>query len=397
VAEPIPSIRIVADDPALRGFAVGDVVPWCGQRKGAYRQRTLSGSDARVLAVSTLNGEPVFVRKGNLYALDLDLEEPNDKWDNRGAFHKWVPVSNLVGPGVRAGRYWAKKPTYAEFAAEVRTFARKHPEWAVDVIGRRGEDEIHALTLGDRSKPLYVFIGMPHAEDEWTPSLGSLAFAELLSQSREQPEVKARLEKFSVKIYPLIHPTIYESPLHPPEKWGFNAIDLEKTRHDKVYTITQLHQGGDVLVPACGTPTELAQRVANRARDDFAGRHVWWAHHHQKYGPQVWESRAPVAPMPPSWSAYWWQGGNTSCYQLYPHDVVFAAQAMYFVEQDFILLMPERFTQANHHHALHRMFFEHSSVASLLLTDQTANWCMSIFLTDHAGQDRDPAWRPGRK
>jgi hypothetical protein len=47
--------------------------------------------------------------------------------------------------------------------------------------------------------------------------------------------------------------------------------------------------------------------------------------------------------------------------RLYPHDVVFAAKAMFFVEQDFIGFMPERFTQANAHHALHRMLFEHAS------------------------------------
>ena len=111
-------------------------------------------------------------------------------------------------------------------------------------------------------------------------------------------------------------------------------------------------------------------------------------------GPRVWEESAPVAEMPASWSTYWWQDGKTSCYRLYPHEVVFSAKAMYFVEQDFILLMPERFSQSNAHHWAHRMFFEHSSLASLLLTDQTANWCMSILLTDHAGTERDPAWHP---
>jgi hypothetical protein len=220
---------------------------------------------------------------------------------------------------------------------------------------------------------------------------------ELLSRSRELPEVKKRLETYSVKVYPLIHPATYESPVaEPGAARAPDRIDLEKTRHDRAYSITQLHQGGDVLVTACGTPLSLAQRIADRAKEDFAGRHVGWFHHHQKYGPMVWEERAPVAPMPPSWAAYWWQGGKTSCYGLYPHDVVFGARAMWFVEQDFMLLMPERFTQAQHHHALHRMFFEHASVASLLLTDQTANWCMSILLTDHAGQDRDPAWQPER-
>lgn len=399
VGEPIPSIRIVAADPALRGFAAGDVLPWCGQKKGVYRQRAGTfPPDVAVLAVSTLDGRAVIVRKGNLYGIDLDLEEPTLEWDNRGAFHKWVPLSNLAGFGVRAGRFRARKPTYAEFAAEVRAFARAHPEWAIDVVGRRGEDEIHSLTLGDPSKDLYVFIGMPHAEDEWAPSLGSLSFAELLGRLREEPEVKRRLEQVSVKIYPLIHPSTYESPRSDPGAPRTpDRLDLEKTRRDRALSITQLHQGGDVLVPACGTPLELGRRIAERAKRDFAGRHVWWNHHHGKFGPQVWEEHAPVAAMPPSWSVYWWQDGRTSCYGLYPHDTVFAARSMFFVEQDFLLLMPHRFTQAGAHHALHRMFFEHSSLASLLLSDQTANWCLSILLTDPAGLERDAAWRPEPK
>jgi hypothetical protein len=398
VSEPIPSVRIEAKDPALRGFAVGDVLPWCGHRKGQYRQRTLSGGGGTALARSTVNGGAVLVRHGKVYGMDLDLEEPNNGWDNRGAFHKWVPLSNLAGPGIRAGRYWPRKPPYAEFAREVRAFSDAHPEWVREVVGRRGADEIYSLTLGDPSKPLFVFIGMPHAEDEWVPALGSLSFAELLSRERDREEVKARLGKFSVKIYPLIHPSIYESPLaEPGAAREPDVLDREKTRLDRAWSITQLHQGGDVLVTACGTPMTLARRIAERAKADFAGRHVWWNHHHGKYGPQVWEASAPVADMPPSWSAYWWQDGKTSCYGLYPHDTVFAAKAMWFVEQDFIGLMPERFTQANAHHALHRMLFEHSSVATLLLTDQTANWCQSIFLTDHAGEDRDSEWRPSRK
>ncbi len=398
VAEPIPSIRIDARDPALRGFAPGDVVPWCGQRKGQFRQRTLSGASGQTLAVSTVNGHPVIVRKGNVYGMDLDLEERNNVWDNRGAFHKWVPLSNLAGPGVRSGRYWPRKPTYAAFAREVRAFSDAHPEWVREVVGRRGADEISSLTLGDPAKPLYVFIGMPHAEDEWMPALGTLSFAELLSRERGRGDVQARLETFSVKIYPLIHPSIYESPLtEPGEPRERDVLDLEKTRRDRAVSITQLHQGGDVLVPACGTPMGLARKIAERARADFAGRHVWWNHVHGTYGPQIWEDGAPTAVMPPSWSAYWWQDGKTSCYGLYPHDVVFSAKAMFFVEQDFIGFMPERFTQANAHHALHRMLFEHASVASLLLSDQTANWCLSILLTDMAGEERDADWKPSRR
>ncbi len=396
VAEPLPSIRITTGDPALRGFAVGDVVPWCGHRKGTYRQRALSGGVGEALAVSTVNGGAVLRRNGTVYGIDLDLEEPNNVWDNRGAFHKWVPLSNLVGPGVRAGRYWPRKPTYAEFAREVRTFAAAHPEWILDVIGRRGEDDIYSLTLGDSSRPLYVFIGMPHAEDEWVPALGALSFADLLSRERKGPEVKSRLEKYSVKIYPLIHPSIYESPMKEPGRPGArDVLHLEKTRGDRAVSITQLHQGGDVLVPACGTPMEPARRIAARARDDFAGRHVWWANAGGKYGPQVWESTAPVHEMPPSWSTYWWQDGKTSCFGLYPHEVVFGAKALYFVEQDFIGFLPERCSQANAHHWLHRMLFEHGSVASLLLTDQTANWCLSILLTDAEADPRNPDWRPG--
>jgi hypothetical protein len=416
IGEPIPALRVEADDPMLRGFAVGDVLPWCGHRKvegpgrwGEYRQRTVAlpagGKAARALAVSTVDGGAVAARlpagRGAVYGLDLgSLVEPSARWDDRGSFYKYVPLANLAGPGVRVARYWGKKPTYAEYLREVRRFAEARPEWALDVVGRRGGDEIVSLTLGDPAKPLYVYIGMSHAEDEWAPSLGALAFAELLSRERGRPDVKDRLDRYAVKIYPLLHPAVYESPRSEPGRpTEPDRIDIDRTKGDRPYAIVQLHQGGDVLVPSCGTPVELGRKVAARARDDFDGRYVWWHYYDgaRKYGPQVWESAAPVAPMPPLWSPYWWQDGKTSCFHLYPHETVFSAPVMFILEQDFLLLMPERFTQANHHHFLHRMLFEHGAGGSLVLADQTANWCLAILVTDAAGLERDAGWRPEGK
>jgi hypothetical protein len=388
VREPIPQIRVVAEDPALRGFPVGARVPWCAERKGTYVQRTADAAGATPLAVSAQNGKAVLLRRGSLYAMDLGLDEPCEKWDRRGALHKWVPVSNLAGRGVLAGRYWSSKPAYAELLREYRAFAAAHPEWAVDLVGRRGEDEILAFTLGDASKALVVFVGTFHAQDEWVPSLGALSFMELLSRRRGDVDVRRRLEQVSVKVVPVVKPSIYDG--EGPERLTLQV-------RDRVQTLVQLHQGGDVLVPACGTPLTAARRIAERARDAFAGRHVWWTHDGRRYGPQVWEERAPVAPMPPSWAAYWWQGGRTSIYGFYPHETVFAAKALYFVEQDFLGLMPERFTQSNAHHWHHRMFFDHATVGTLLLTDQTANWGMSILLADPAGEERDPAWTPEKR
>ena len=373
VGEPIPRIRVVAKDVALRGFPVGSLVPWCARRKGVYIQRTSSAEGA--LAVSEQNGKAVILRQGSLYAMDLGLEEPREVWDSRGALHKWVPTSNLAGRGVLAGRYWTSKPTYKEYLQELRAFAAAHPEWSVSVIGRRGDDDILSFTLGDPSKELYVFVGMFHASDEWAPAIGALSMMELFSRT------KPSLARMSIKVIPIMKPSLYDFE-------GQDHVDVQK--NDRIYALAQLHQGGDVLVPGCGTSMALAKRVAERARDSFAGRHVTWGHK----GPYAWEERAPIAEMPPSWAAYFWQGGKTSIYGLYPHDTVFAAKALYLVEQDFLFLMPERFTQANTHHWHHRMFFEHASVATLLLTDQTANWGLSLFLTDHAGDDRDPAWKP---
>lgn len=366
VGEPIPRMRVLKEDPALRGFPVGSLVPWCAHRKGVYVQRTTDAPGA--LAVSEQNGKAVLLRQGSLYAMDLGLEEPREVWDSRGALHKWVPVSNLAGRGVLAGRYWTSKPTYKEYLRELRAFAATHPEWAPSVIGRRGDDEILAFTMGDPTKDLYVFVGMFHASDEWVPAIGALSLMELFSR------VKPSLERMSIKVIPIQKPSLYDFE-------GEDRVDVQK--NDRIHALAQLHQGGDVLVPACGTSMSLAERVAERARDSFAGRHVTWP-----------RGLSKVAPMPASWAAYFWQGGKTSNYGLYPHDAVFAAKALYLVEQDFMLLMPERFTQANTHHWHHRMFFEHASVATLLLTDQTANWGLSLFTTGHAGDDRDPGWKP---
>jgi hypothetical protein len=365
VGEPMPRIRVVKEDPALRGFPVGSLVPWCARRKGVYVQRTSAAEGA--LAVSEQNGKAVILRQGSLYAMDLGLEEPSNVWDGRGALHKWVPASNLAGRGVLAGRYWTSKPTYKEYLRELRAFAAAHPEWSVSVIGRRGDDDILSFTLGDPAKELYVFVGMFHASDEWVPAIGALSLMELFSRARPS------LERFSIKVIPIMKPSLYDGE-------GRDQVDVQK--NDRIYALVQLHQGGDVLVPACGTSMALANRVADRAYAGFAGRHVQWP------------ERSKTAPMPPSWAAYWWQGGRTSVYGLYPHDAVFAAKALYFIEQDFLLLMPERFTQSNAHHWHHRMFFEHASVGTLLLTDQTANWGLALFLTAHAGDDRDPAWHP---
>ncbi|HEX7901035.1 MAG TPA: hypothetical protein VF950_24965 [Planctomycetota bacterium] len=363
VGEPIPRMRIVAEDPALRGFPVGALVPWCAHRDGVYVQRTSAADGA--LAVSEQNGKAVILRQGSLYAMDLRLEELRGTWDHRGALHKWVPVSNLAGRGVLAGRFWTSKPTYKEYLKELRAFAAAHPEWAVSVIGRRGDDEILAFTRGDPSQELHVFVGMFHASDEWAPALGALSLMELLSRARPSR---------SIKVIPIMKPSLYDFE-------GEDRVDVQK--NDRIYALAQLHQGGDVLVPACGTSTALARRVAERARESFAGRHATWP-----------SGLSKVAPMPTSWASYFWQGGKTSIYGLYPHDAVFSAKALYLVEQDFMLLMPERFTQSNAHHWHHRMFFEHSSVATLLLTDQTANWGLALVTTEHAGDDRDPTWKP---
>ena len=362
VGEPIPRMRVLKEDPALRGFPVGSLVPWCADKKGVYVQRTSAAEGA--LAVSEQNGKAVILRQGSLYAMDLGLEEFRLRWDGRGALHKWVPVSNLAGRGVLAGRYWTSKPTYQEFLKELRAFAERHPEWAPSVIGRRGDDEILAFTMGDASKELHVFVGMFHAMDEWAPALGALSLMELLS--RERPSRP-------VKVIPIVKPSLYDGQ-------GRDEIHVQK---DRIHSLVQLHQGGDVLVPACGTSMALGKRAAERARDTFTGRHAMWP-----------SGLSKVEPMHPTWAAYWWQDRKTSVYGLYPHDAVFSAKALWFVEQDFLFLMPERFTQSNAHHWHHRMLFEHSSVATLLLSDQTANWGWALVTTEPADGDRDPAWKP---
>lgn len=235
VGEPIPRMRVLKEDPALRGFPVGSLVPWCAHRKGVYVQRTIDAPGA--LAVSERNGKAVILRQGSLYAMDLGLEEPREIWDSRGALHKWVPASNLAGRGVLAGRYWTSKPTYKEFLKELRGFAGRHPEWAVRVIGRRGDDDILSFTMGDPAKELYVFVGMFHASDEWAPAIGALSLMELFSR------VKPSLERRSIKVIPIMKPSLYDFE-------GRDQVDVQSD--DRIYALAQRTRAATSWCPRAG-------------------------------------------------------------------------------------------------------------------------------------------------
>jgi hypothetical protein len=265
------------------------------------------------------------------------------------------------------------------------------------VIGRRGADEIHSLTFGDPAKPLYVFIGMPHAEDEWVPSLGSLSFAELLSRERLRPDVKSRLDRFSVKIYPLLHPATYESPLFEPGKGERDVLDREKTKNDCASASRSSTRAETCRCPRAGRRSASRSGSRSGAKEDFAGRHVWWNHLHGKFGPTHWESTAPVAEMPPSWSAYWWQDGKDlllsgsirTTWSLPRRRCTSWSRTSFG-------LMPERFTRPTTTTPPPDVL-EHSSVATLLLTDQTPTGACRSCSPTTAATIETPSGSPSRK
>jgi hypothetical protein len=393
VQEPIPEMEVTAEHPALAGFPIGSRVPWCGREGRRFVQHYLEGfrADGRfeVLARSRVNQKPLIVadRGGKLLAYDLlSLTEPSLRWEDRGGFNKYQPLLSFCGHPPLAGRYRNAKPDYASFAASVRAVAGRFPDWRLDTVGERGADLIYALTLGDATKPLYVIAAMLHAEDEWVPSLGTLALIEYLGEHWRRPAWRRFFQRFAVKVFPLQQPAVYESPrFHPKADRPRDRLNRAMLERDVVYAIMQLHQGGQGFVTACGTPRELGERMVRAAQPRRRG--LLW----RDGKPELFDARLNVAVAPPSWDlAYYIH----PYYRLYPDAQQMGARVMLYAEFPMIGFMPERFIASQHHHASHRSFFVAPTHYTLAQTEQVVNWCLAFLETPADGLERPRDWQP---
>jgi hypothetical protein len=143
----IPSIRIDVRDPALAAFAPGDVVPWCGQRKGELPAADAVGrlrAGARGLDRERTRGdraEGQRLRHGS---------RPRGTQQRLGQPRRLPQVGAALEPrrpGRPAGRYWSRKPTYAG----VRT-RRPRVLGAPPRMGPRGPSAAAAPTRSTASR-----------------------------------------------------------------------------------------------------------------------------------------------------------------------------------------------------------------------------------------------------
>lgn len=296
VLEPIPRVTLREEHALTAGFAIGDSLPWCGTEGGRYVQRQLVIPEGRiatfcVVAVSSLNDRPVFVREqvgeGSIYALDFrSLGEPNlawgAAWESRGAFNKYVFPGNVLGRSLRMGRHWNKKPPAEEWGGILRNVAAEHPPLRVECEGHILGYNVWSLNLGEPSKPIWYAYGMYHAEDEWRSALGLVDFARHVADQRDEPEIRARLEKFCVKVIPCQTPHMYMKALR-----GFTPgpdkplpRDPAKQNPANIAMAFSIHECDAALqygiIPMTGTSVPLMAKVEALHRERMAARFIEW-------------------------------------------------------------------------------------------------------------------------
>jgi hypothetical protein len=294
--EEIPRIKIVEQCPLTAGFAAGDSLPWCGQEEHRYVQRQIESvpealkDEIRVVAASSFQQRPIFLREpvgeGMVYALDLrSLGEPdlacNTAWESRGSFNKYVFLGNLLGGPLRLGHHWDKKPLAEEWGPILRDVAKKHPPLRLEAEGFVNGYNVYSLNLGDPAKPVWYAYGMYHAEDEWRSALGLVDFARYLADHREDPEIKARLDQFSVKIIPCQTPTMYMKALRGYEPGPEQPLvkDPPRTPANLVLAFS-IHecdaalQYGIVAMTGASVPLIPKAEALHRAR--MANRFIEW-------------------------------------------------------------------------------------------------------------------------
>lgn len=207
----MPSLRILQEHPATRGFQVDDVIPWCAGKKGRWTQRLLPGRvSQRVLAESSSGGTLVVAEsagKGMILAGDLaTLPEP--AYNLPGSFNKYLFAGNLLGQTVRHGRHYPRRLSYAEFVDAMRALATELPALRIEDDGpAHGHYRLHSLNLGDPQKPAFLVYGVTHGS-EWESAYGLLTLARLLASQTNSPLFDTR--HYCLKLIPILNPSGYE-------------------------------------------------------------------------------------------------------------------------------------------------------------------------------------------
>jgi len=397
VLEEIPRIRIVEECPLTAGFAVGDTLPWCGQEDRRYVQRQIEAipdglkKRVRVVGVSSLNRRPVFLREaageGTLYALDFrSLGEPNlawgAAWESRGSFNKYVFPGNVLGKALRLGRYWNKKPLAEEWGGILREVAKKHPPLRVEAEGFTNGYNVYSLNLGDPARPVWYAYGMYHAEDEWRSALGLVDFARYLADHRDDPEIRARLARFCVKVIPCQTPTMYMKArrgFKPGPEQPIARDPATQGRPANLVMAFSIHECDAALqfgiIPMTDASVPLLARAEARHRARMADRFIEWEGNACRQAEcKTWRGNEKGA------EKNRFYGFNIGFEHLYTIGRPSFEKVPYGlgIEGGRRGFLPDAFLQ---HYQLRGLIWEEDLYRSAVVSEIIADWTLSAFLT----------------
>lgn len=207
-----PTMHILAQHPATRGFQVADSIPWGARKDETWAQRVLRGKTCgQILAESSAGDGALLVAeslgKGTILATDL-CALPEPAYNVPGSFNKYLFAGSIIGGSVRYGRHFARKLTYADFVDAMRALAAELPALRFEDEGpANGGARICSLNLGEPQKPALLIYAATHGS-EWEPAYGLLALARLLAAGPTRALLDT--DRYCLKLIPILNPTGYD-------------------------------------------------------------------------------------------------------------------------------------------------------------------------------------------
>lgn len=211
-----PAMRIMAPADFLAGLEVGHELPWYGTEEGdEYSHRSLPAegppAEARVLAVSTVDGGPMLVAEtlpggGRLIAWDLGSPNGKPGYD-RGSKHKWFFVARVLDPRPFYGKFHPRKLSFDEYVEALEALAARHPgRMAVTQVGEGAAgDPVMAVRVGNPDAPRFVFTGVLHGGEV----MGAYALLRLLEilldNPGDDPRIADLMERYGVEVLPIVN------------------------------------------------------------------------------------------------------------------------------------------------------------------------------------------------
>ena len=211
-----PAMRITALTDWLAGLEVGHELPWYGTEEGdefSHRSLPVEGlpAEARVLAVSTVDGGPVLMEEtlpggGRLIAWDLEAPNGLPGFD-RGSKYKWFLPARALDTRPFYGKHYPRKLTFEEYVEALHALAARHPgRIEVTQVGAGAAgDPVMAARVGNPDAPRFVFTGVLHGGEV----MGAYALLRLLEVLLENPgddpRISDLLDRYGVEVLPIVN------------------------------------------------------------------------------------------------------------------------------------------------------------------------------------------------